>query len=205
MTDFLTLATAIASQLDGTIRPSGDGADDAPFSTGEIVWIDLANEREGLRVVLRKGNGSESTRLRAVMSQTMASRAGASYQETPNFYQMETAAAMSRGADVIARQIESKIVQPAIPMLEAWQAKQAAAAELQTRVEAAAARYRVAFPKARVDVRKGEADFYLSRPDGGFMQGDINEAGGLYIRRVSRIPESAAVALINALIAETIS
>ena len=199
MTDFLALCRGIASQLDGTIRPTGDGADDAPRSS-DMVWIDLANEREGLRIVIRHGVGSESTRLRATMAQTHESRGGADYRETPDFYKLETAAAMSRGDRVIAAQIESKIVQPAIPMLEAWKVRQAEKAELQAGVEKAAARYRAAFPSARITVNKGSADFYLSRADGGYLQGDINEHGGLYVTRVSRVPEVAAMALIRSLV-----
>lgn len=202
MTDFLKLAAGIASQLDGVIRPSGPGADDAP-SGSDIAWIDLQHEREGLRVILRRLSGSESTRLRASMGLTAAGKAGADYRETPDFYKLETAAALSRGPDVIARQIESKIVQPALPMLEAWQIKLRERAAMQAGVEAAAARYQAAFPTARITVGKGEADFYLARVDGGYIQGDINEHGGLYVRRVSRLPESAAVALINALVPDT--
>lgn len=199
MTDFLALCRDIASQLDGTIRPAGDGADDAP-SGSDIAWLDLANEREGLRVVIRKGSGSESSRLRATMGITREARGDADYRETPDFYKLETAAAMSRGGRTIAAQIESKIVQPALPMLEAWKVRQAERAAMQAGVERAAARYRAAFPSARITVGKGSADFYLSRADGGYLQGDINEHGGLYISRVSRVPESAAVALIRSLV-----
>jgi hypothetical protein len=205
MTDFLTLATAIASQLDGTIRPSGDGADDAPFSTNEIVWIDLANEREGLRVVLRRGHGAEATRLRATMSQSMASRNGADYREAPAFYEMTTAAALSRGPRVIAAQIESKIVQPAVPMLEAWKDRAALKAAAAVRLEEAAARWREAFPLAHIKIKPNDTEGTFHLTGGGtdpdaywYVNARFNE-NGLYVDRMSRLPEAAAVALLNAM------
>jgi hypothetical protein len=204
---FRSLCREIASQLDGTIRAPGDGADDAP-SNADMIWIDLANERDGLRVVIRRGLGAERTRLRATMSQTMESRGGpdVDYRETPDFYKLETAAAMSRGARVIAAQIESKIVQPAIPMLEGWKAKlvekRARAADL----DAAAARWQARFPRAKItiDKRNESGEFRLtgggSNPDSyWYVNARLYTDGRIYIDRMSPLPEDAAAALFAAM------
>lgn len=205
MSDFLTLAAAIAAQLDGTIRRSGDEADDAPTSL-DMAWIDLANEREGLRVVIMRGHGADSSRLRATMSQTMASRDGATFSDLPDFYKLETAAAMGRGARAIAAQIETKLVQPSIPMLEAWQVKRAERRAMMARLEAAIGRWQARFPRAAISHKPGdfEASFRLS--GGGadnywYLSGRVYEDGGFYIDRMSRLPETVAADMVAAMVA----
>lgn len=207
MSDFATLAAGIASQLDGVLQTHDEGGD--PIRMTDRALINLQHERAGLVVVLRVGYGAERSRVRATMSQTTESRDGADYRETPDLYRLETAAAMSRGPDVIARQIESKIVQPAIPMLEAWQIKRAELRAELARLDSAMARYRAAFPRASVDKRDPrdtEARFHMTAPHPatGYVTGRVHSDGRFYIDRMSSVSESAAVALLSSL-AETIS
>jgi hypothetical protein len=205
MRDFLKLAAAIASQLDGVLAPSGEEWDSAP-SGDDIAWINLQNEREGLRVHVRRGYGAEKSRLRATIGFTGAERGRMTdYRELPSgLHQLETAAALSREARAIAAQIETKIIQPAIPLLEEWRGKKARLADEREQLESAVARYRERFPTARIDLGEKEtysANFYGASmgASGGYVNGRINRDGSFYIDRMSSIGESAAFALLDSL------
>lgn len=194
MMDLQALAIEIASQLDGVIRGTGEGSDDAPAGR-DIAWIDLQHEREGLRVILRQGYGAEVTRVRASMSVTGVVRNGADHRSMPNFYELTTAAAMSRGARIIAAQIETKIVQPALPMLAQWIEKKAADAAHEAKHAAAIDLIRLRYPTATF--RGEEISVYSA--DSGYLRGRINSDGGLYIDRCS-IPNAAALAVLDAIL-----
>lgn len=206
MTDIRTLAAAIAPLIGGTIVTTGTEIDMAPADK-DIAWIGLNAPHDGLRVVLRHAGpiGAANTRVRAVMYQTHANRDGADFRETPAFHELETAAAMSRGAEVIARQIKAKIIAPAIPMLEEWNAKRAAQKESIRQHETAIAAFRKRFPGARINWRGGyydPAEFGLSHQDGAvfrFIDGEIHHDGTFSIKRTSRLDQSAAFDLIAAL------
>lgn len=204
MSSLPALAPAIAALLRGTVCPSGTGKDDAPIGR-DIAWIDLADEREGLRVILRH---TEGTRLRASMSLTPAARGGAEVRAYPAFHELATAAAMSRGADVIARQIESKVVAPALPMLAGWLRTRADYSEARARLVEAVARYQSAFPTARISTPEAwdatEARLDLSNgstsPDYRYLSGHVKADGSLRVDRSSAVPELAAYAIARAVL-----
>lgn len=193
MTDFRALAAGIASQLDGALTER-DGMD-----RDDIASIDLANEREGLRVILRRGYGSESTRIRASMTYSSELRGDLNWSDMPKF-DLETAAAMSRGHDVIARQIEAKIVQPAIPVLDDWKAErekiESDLAALTETVES----WRKRYPKADINIAKGEthnASFYMYFSDHGSIHARLYADGSMYFDRLPRVSAGQAIDLIT--------
>lgn len=201
MTDFLKLAAEIASQLDGTLCASGYKIGSAPAGD-DIAWIDLANERAGLRVVLRKGMFAEATRVRASMSlQGMKEAAPVAFdfREVPAVHTLETAAAMSRGARVIAAQIETKIIQPAIPMRDAF----ALAIEARVNDNERQAQAINAFRHVQTKVIPGVSsrfeatgEFYIGLPGANYLRGHINSDGGMYIERASSIPLAKALRIL---------
>jgi hypothetical protein len=191
---FLALCDEIASQLDGTRVLETGTADGAP-SGSDIAWINLANEREGLRVILRRGYGVEYSRVRASMGVTAEMRAGHDYRALPAFHDLTTAAALSRGARVIAAQIESKIVQPALPMLAEWKVKREAEEAHARKLAAAIETFRTRYPAARVS---DDGDFSLFSDANGYLRGRINSDGGLYVDRCS-VGGEAAFALLDIL------
>lgn len=203
MTNLHTLAAEIASQLDGTARLTDEGGDRL---SADLAFVDLANERDGLRVVLRLGMGTERNRVRATMSYTRELRGDLDYRAMPAFHTIETAAAMSRGAAVIARQIEAKAVQPAIPMLEAWKLKRAEIDAEAQRMAATVERWRARFPRAQIELDRSDktsATLRMSAPttaaaaDYWYMNADLRSDGGIYIRQMSALPEAAAMAMLE--------
>ena len=201
MTDFATLAAGIAAALNGTIRTHDAGGD--PIAPNDRGVIDLNGEYAGLVVVLRQGYGADCTRIRATMSQTMESRDGCDYRETPDLHTLETAAAMSRGAPAIARQIASKLLPTALEKLEAFKVKRREHHAHMARLSAAVDRWKAAFPKARVSMadRDHDARFELSTghlvTDYAYVSGRINADGGLHIDRMSTSREADAMAFVE--------
>ena len=192
MTNFATLAAGIASQLDGEYTPSANAHDN-----NVLASITLRNEREGLKVILRRGHGVESNRITATMSVTDALRDHARYQR--DFYNLRTAAAMSRDARAIAAQIETKILPPAMEMLASI--KDAAAREKAT-VEALAVEVEKLrtqkIPGLRVeDPKPGSysAHVWVDLGESGYITGEINSDGGLYVSRANLSAEHFAAVL----------
>lgn len=209
MTDFATLAAGIAAALSGELRTHDEGGE--PIRLVDHAVVNLTGERTGLMVILRKGwVPSESSRIRATMSQTAESRDGAHYSETPDFHTLETAAAMSRSPDAIARQIESKLIAGetgALAMLEAWKVKRREHHATRDRLAASVARWQARFPKARISTgeRDYEARFDLSTghtvQDYAYVSGRITADGSLHIDRMSNVREADAMALVAAHVA----
>lgn len=191
MTDTRTLAAAIASQLDGTL------VTDAPHN--DCLWIDLHNEREGLRVALRRGYGAQSNRLTASTSYTAELRGNADYREMPDFHKLTTSAAITRDARTIAAQIETRCIQPALPLLDAWNAKRDALATAREQLEATVARWQARYPRARIDLPEREthnAAVHMTAATGAHVSGRLYADGSFYIDRISRIGEDAAHSLL---------
>lgn len=181
---FAAVISALAAKLNGSIVPQESGPD--------RMVLELSGERAGLRVVCRRGYGAESSRVRFSMS-LQALMGAHDFRALPAVHELETAAAFSRGVEVIARQIESKIIAPAIPMRNAWIAKLAELATEAQQFAASIARYRAALPNARIE---DSGNFHLSRPGGGYISGQINSSGGFYVQRMSSVPEAKALAVL---------
>lgn len=201
MTDFVTLAKAIASQLDGTFR--GD------MDSGNRAYVDLQHERAGLVVSLSRGYGVEASRVRATIHVNKETQGGLDYRALPAFHSLETAAAMSRGADVIARQIESRIVQPAMPMLESVQGAAANKREQAAKLAGVVERYKELFPTAQISIDpRDDGHAGLSWSNSGsnadyrYIRARLYSDGHIYIDRASGLPESVAIAFLSAFTAK---
>lgn len=198
MTDFVTLAKAIASQLDGNFR--GD------MDSNNRAYVDLQHERAGLIVSLSRGYGAEASRIRASIHFDEATRGGMDYRALPPVHTLETAAAMSRGGDVIARQIEARVVQPAMPMLESQKVKLQEKRDHAAQLAATVERYKAMFPAAKVSIDPREdSHASLSWSNSGamadyrYIRARLYADGHIYIDRASGLPESVAVALLEAI------
>lgn len=188
MSDLRILAAALATELKGELSPV------AERDARDLAWIDFnEGERAGLRIVLRRGYNSEATRIRATLSLGNELRRP-NMQAPASFYALETAAAMSRSADVIARQIVRAVIEPAMPMLATWKAEIAKEIAIADALAAQVVAFRKAFPSVRVDDPRPGAYSTEIHASGaaGYITADLNSDGGLYVKRASFDAASAA-------------